>query len=225
MFAMLSSHQLLLMILLVCFSQLYFFFLFSIIELLLATDWKTVSVHWHQFIPSSSSGPSPREMHSTTVFNNMLVISGGRDSSGEVLSDCWSLHLEELDEGVVQPVWTKQEQLTLPMQTCAHTGITINSSSGEEGQIVSKFVVFGGVTTTGVNDTIISTVINLNDENPHIINIVNQWITLAAASSSSARLGHASCIVTIPGTSDSMILTLGGSDAEKDYNDAWILKL
>lgn len=170
-------------------------------------------------------------MHSTTIFNNMLLISGGRDSSGAVLSDCWSLHLEDGggEEGI-QPVWTKQEQLTLPMQTCAHTGIAITTKPAEEGLLGHKLVVFGGVTTIGINDTIISAVIKPNDENPHIVDLVSPWIAANTSSSGSlsARLGHASCTVSnmIEGpTTTAAILTMGGSDTEKDYNDAWLLTI
>ena len=73
-------------------------------------------------MPSSALAPAAREMHSTCASpDGGIIIAGGRDEQGTVLSDVWELASAAAEEG--QPAglaWRKRNDLTLDVPRCAH---------------------------------------------------------------------------------------------------------
>jgi len=77
----------------------------------------------------SVDGPAPeaREMHSATVVQGNMVIAGGRAESGAILSDVWTLSLDELS-------WSRC-RVDIKPPRCAHASAAIGSS----------ILLFGGI--------------------------------------------------------------------------------
>jgi hypothetical protein len=76
---------------------------------------------------NSQQWPMPREMHSTTIYKNIMLISGGRNTTGEILNDCWILILS-----------SSLSSLLIENDSTTATNDTTNSNNVQAGeQIIS----------------------------------------------------------------------------------------
>lgn len=150
----------------------------------------------------SNDNPGCREMHSTSSFNGSMVITGGRNSEGTILSDVWILSIrpndiiekEELDiektceenknndnTNTLFPLkWIKRNDWTLSSSRCAHGAAIINN----------KLCVYGGFTGEGVAGDLSTKVIS------DLPSSVSNWISETSKDSTGPRFGFALCQVS-----------------------------
>jgi len=109
-------------------------------------------------------------MQSTTVTKNRMLITGGRNELGEMLSDLWMLQIFQKEEDTpLQPIWTPLTTFSLPLPTCAHSALlllhpipqTIPSSSSSSPTALTssssdyRLVLYGGFTSQGIASDIL----------------------------------------------------------------------
>jgi hypothetical protein len=185
---------------------------------------------------SPSPSPSPAE--------SCLVISGGR-SIESVLSDVWILEPAPTAEASLSSssppfMWRQLSHLELPHPRCAHSGsilppLLLHSPA---------MLLFGGFTGLGISEDIIVCELSAESLAPvsSLLAETVSWRVVQPASdpdglSITARFGHSMCPMPsscspVPGDALSEetvtpcrgVLVFGGIDAERDYNDMWILE-
>jgi hypothetical protein len=200
-------------------------------------DPKSMYLHWHAF-NSSSPIPCAREMHSTSVHDNTLIITGGRDGTGTLLQDVWILCLQEVipdhnsnsqDNFLAVLTW-EESAVKLPEARCAHAAAFCEH----------HVYLYGGFTLTGIA----SDMLELD-----IYKLDSTWKTCSFdVNLIPTRFGHTMCTLSkqalasfqahevygnlLPmmfraGKIDEMVggmLLFGGVDAEQDFGDIWMIR-
>ena len=179
-------------------------------------------VTW-QSLERDPNGPGGREMHSSCTMNGKLIISGGRNEAGTVLSDTWSL------SNTLK--WERRHDLELPVSRCAHGAAVVGD----------KYCIYGGFTGVGVAGDLAT--IRLSTEETVFGTVpVDQWVNEACSIDIGARFGLALCgapkwlihlstpkkaenaaIVSDISYETGGLLVFGGVSVENDFGDVWIL--
>lgn len=131
-----------------------------------------------------------------------MIISGGRDDSGNILAETWVLRvcLESVDDTGprISAVWAQNEALALPKPACAHTSFlqqaNASGSSSGEGRVLS-YIALGGFSYDGLAGYVHRVLLRMGMEDLEIINADERWTTTKLSSSVALRFGH--CITPI----------------------------
>lgn len=178
-------------------------------------DPKSFYVEWKKLeLGVGVAQPGAREMHSSCSAFNVMVITGGRDEQGNVLSDVWALLLNETSNSSASSsstaassssathpfVWQKWEDMALPSPRCAHVAsfISLPRNTTELGW---KVCLFGGFTPAGVSSDVLHINVDLardTEEGGSELRIRPaagmQWEVAAFANTGpKGRFGHALC--------------------------------
>jgi hypothetical protein len=193
--------------------------------------------------------PGCREMQGSCLFQEALLITGGRNDKGEVLSDVWKLYgthslptnydvTTENMKGMfidhLEFSWEKMDNMTLTIGRCAHNLICLDDMS---------LVLFGGFTSNGEvsNDLLLYHNIDNKESDNNIIISKNTWITIDINSPDNkniqGRFGSTMCTTSflynplyikkneeVPEKSLGFLI-FGGVDIEHDYSDIWYYNL
>lgn len=154
--------------------------------------------------------PNAVEMHSTCVFKNRLLISGGRDIDGNILADTWILTVDSIPlqtastesasldvspelstESQVRLRWAKVDSLQLPKPSCSHT--TFLQFIGDE----ILYHSIGGFSYDGLAGYVHSCTIEV-DRVSNDLTCLKKWRTRKLSAKVANRFGH--CISPLPRT-------------------------
>jgi hypothetical protein len=146
----------------------------------------------------SNETPGSREMHSTCSYNGSMVITGGRNGEGTILSDVWTLIIrqndiiekEELD---IEKQSEKEENndninTLFPLQWIKRNDWTLSSSRCAHGAAIvgNKLCVYGGFTGEGIAG-------DLSTKSIADIPSVSNWIGETSKENTGPRFGFAIC--------------------------------
>jgi hypothetical protein len=104
-------------------------------------------------------------MHGTCCCDGVMVITGGRNGNGEILSDTWILGYETSAAGAESGkapsdedapprlAWARSAALQLPIARCAHGAAAV--LSGTPTAPSWSIVLFGGFTAAGISEDVI----------------------------------------------------------------------
>lgn len=159
------------------------------------TDPKSFYVEWKVFESvAGSATPGAREMHSSSSVMNTLIITGGRDEHGNMLSDVWALKLTKIaDVNEYSLDWEKWENAALSSQRCAHVSCFV-STLGSPTEISWKLCIFGGFSSSGVSSEILSFPLDYDESTKSVVPCQDaSWQKAAFSNGPKGRFGHALC--------------------------------
>ncbi|GJP51998.1 hypothetical protein CLOM_g11122 [Closterium sp. NIES-68] len=175
----------------------------------------TMSLEWQQvLVPLPASLPPPRCGHTAAVFNNRLLVFGGRGTGGAMLNDLWTLKGIDAPFApqpqlpgteAIQGHWTQLKLPgNIPSARCGHSGTLTRT----------QMLVFGGHCQAG---WLTRTDMYANDI-AYIDRATVQWKQLTTAGGPPAPRAYHT--VTAVG---SRFVCVGGFDGKTTFGDVWWL--
>eukprot|EP01038_Epipyxis_sp_PR26KG_P013494 gene13494-18105_t len=188
---------------------------YALLPELLSLDLENIFVTWISLkdIDPNCAYPSNRELHGSSYDKSRLIISGGRDESGQILSDVWELTIsnnsdknnanEETNNLLLSsersqeanfytqatPLfqWKRFNMLELHIPRCTHTQILCEN----------QLILFGGFTGDGqVSGELIE--VSLNEINNQTVTnpLETIWTVQKLSKHIIPRFGHCMCLIS-----------------------------
>jgi hypothetical protein len=133
-----------------------------------------------------------------------MVITGGRNGNGEILSDAWILGAVTAavdaesgkapaeEDAPPRLEWRRSTALQLPMARCAHGAAAV--LSGTPAALTWSIILFGGFTTGGISEDVIRAQLPGPDD---IADASGRWSKQELSSSITGRFGVAACGISL----------------------------
>lgn len=158
-------------------------------------DPKSFYVEWKIYEPMSGQPhPCAREMQSSCSVMNTMIVCGGRDENGHMLSDVWALKLlkrEDRDEHML--TWEKWDSAALMNPRCAHVSCFV-STLDSLSSISWKLCIFGGFSNNGVSSEVLSFPLEYDHSIKSVtISTGSRWQTASFSNGPKGRFGHSLC--------------------------------
>lgn len=142
--------------------------------------------------------PSPREMHASVAYQNVLLISGGRSEDGPVLSDIWVLSLIPQtfrDVSGCPLKWERMDSMNLPSGRCAHSCSIVEVPNNVDGYEL-YLMILGGFEEGGIASTAMTAKLLLLEREGNRLPFdatETEWIKVNFIETFGLRFGHAIC--------------------------------